>query len=28
MAKYARQFSQARAPGVTMDFLGEHGFLE
>jgi len=27
IAKYVEQVSQARSPGVTMDFLQEHGFL-
>jgi riboflavin synthase len=27
IAKYVRQFSQARGPGITTDFLKEHGFL-
>ncbi len=26
IAKYVEQLSQARSPGVTMDFLREHGF--
>jgi riboflavin synthase len=27
IAKYVRQFSQTREPGITSDFLKEHGFL-
>ena len=27
IAKYVEQFSQARHPGITVDFLQEHGFL-
>ena len=27
IAKYVEQFSQARSPGITVDFLQEHGFL-
>jgi len=27
IAKYVEQLSQARSPGMTMDFLKEHGFL-
>jgi len=27
IAKYVRQFSQTRRPGITVDFLQEHGFL-
>ncbi len=27
IAKYVEQVSQARSPGMTMDFLQEHGFL-
>ena len=27
VAKYVEQFSQARRPGITVDFLQEHGFL-
>jgi riboflavin synthase len=27
IAKYVKQFSQAREPGVTTEFLKEHGFL-
>jgi riboflavin synthase len=27
IAKYAEQLNQARSPGITMEFLQEHGFL-
>jgi len=27
IAKYVEQLSQARSPGITVDFLQEHGFL-
>jgi riboflavin synthase len=27
IAKYVEQFSQTRRPGITVDFLQEHGFL-
>jgi riboflavin synthase len=27
IAKYVRQFSQTRSPGITVGFLQEHGFL-
>ena len=27
IAKYVEQFSQAQRPGITVDFLQEHGFL-
>ena len=27
IAKYVEQFSRARSPGITVDFLQEHGFL-
>jgi riboflavin synthase len=27
MAKYFKQFSQTPSPGITRDFLGQHGFL-
>ena len=28
MAKYIKQFSQTPSPGITRDFLGQHGFME
>ena len=27
IAKYVEQLNQARSPGITVDFLQEHGFL-
>lgn len=27
IAKYVEQFCQVRSPGITADFLQEHGFI-